>query len=308
MTNPITQSIQRAAAHLFSMGRSGPRGLGLMALALAIPLGAVTAAGALAESGPLAAPAALVTAMAEEMGLATDTPTTSVMVVGEATVGNPPVLGTASPDVSPIASFVRAALEVEGDTPTASPEATGTAASGTPAAAAATAHTNGHGCDDIIHGEDGTPGPGGPVGCQVGNSGDHRQNGKKLADAAATATETATSTPTPDATPTSAAEKKDPHDDGHGCDDIIHAEDRTKGTPGGPIGCEVGNSADHRQNGLHGAHASTPEPETTPGATPTSATPETSSATAGSTGPGASGGHGAGGTANGHAGGVGKTK
>ena len=49
------------------------------------------------------------------------------------------------------------------------------------AEAAAAAHENGKGCDDVLFamGEPPFASPGGPVGCEVGNSADHRQNGVK---------------------------------------------------------------------------------------------------------------------------------
>ena len=118
--------------------------------------------------------------------------------------------------------------------------------------ASAAAHTNGHGCDDIIHAEDRTPAPGGPVGCEVGNSGEHRQNGKT---ATATATGTATATPSGTAA-ASPAGASDPHANGHGCDDVNPAVIDHQPSHGGPVGCTVGNSGDHRQNGA-GAATST---------------------------------------------------
>lgn len=127
-------------------------------------------------------------------------------------------------------------------------------------------HANGHGCDDVIHGDDRTPGPGGPVGCTVGNSGDNRQNGAKAASTA-TATGTAASGGTPAAATPAGAEGDDPHANGHGCDDILLGGDATPG-PGGPVGCTVGNSGSHRKNGA-GAATETPTPSAA-GATTTS--------------------------------------
>ncbi|MGI8925762.1 MAG: hypothetical protein ACR2HN_03840, partial [Tepidiformaceae bacterium] len=42
------------------------------------------------------------------------------------------------------------------------------------------------------------------------------------------------------------------HQNGHGCDDLLFDADgnRLEVQTGGPIGCTVGNSAEHRQNGL----------------------------------------------------------
>ncbi len=46
---------------------------------------------------------------------------------------------------------------------------------------------------------------------------------------------------------------------GHGCDDVNPAVIAHQPSPGGPVGCEVGNSADHRQNGKNFA-TTTPVP------------------------------------------------
>lgn len=53
------------------------------------------------------------------------------------------------------------------------------------AEAAAAAHENGKGCDDVLFGMGEPPfaSPGGPVGCEVGNSAEHRQNGARNEDA-----------------------------------------------------------------------------------------------------------------------------
>lgn len=120
------------------------------------------------------------------------------------------------------------------------------------AEAATNAHENGHGCDDIIHSAGVAPGPAGPVGCDVGNSGDHRQNGVSDEDEGVNDEGDDAGTPEDAATPTE--DKTDPHANGHGCDDVNHAVGEHEPTLGGPVGCEVGNSGEHRQNGVdHGA-------------------------------------------------------
>ena len=48
-----------------------------------------------------------------------------------------------------------------------------------------------------------------------------------------------------------AEEKLPPHENEKGCDDVLFADGEPPfASPGGPVGCEVGNSADHRQNGV----------------------------------------------------------
>ena len=151
----------------------------------------------------------------------------------------------------------------DGTTPTTAPDGSQSPGAAAPADASSTVdpHNDGNGCDDIIHAADRTPGPGGPIGCTVGNSGDHRQNGKNFATATPTDTATATDTPT-DATPTAdATDSADPHSNGHGCDDVNPAVTDGQPNHGGPVDCTVGNSGDHRQNGKNGGTAT---PETTP--------------------------------------------
>ncbi len=108
--------------------------------------------------------------------------------------------------------------------------------------------------------------------------------------ASATTTETPTATPTgePTATASFAA-----HTNGHGCDDLLFADGEHVASFGGPVGCEVGNSAAHRQNGLHGNGAATAAPTDTvtetPTTTPTGAASLTGSLDAGLTTHGNSG-------------------
>jgi hypothetical protein len=160
---------------------------------------------------------------------------------------------------------------------TSTPEPAGTtdttltgAATATAAAASTTGakdpHSDGNGCDDVNEQQ-----PGGPQGCEVGNSAEHRKNG---ANKTATATGTAASSETPAsdataaATGTAATEAKDPHSDGNGCDDVNEHK------PGGPQGCDVGNSAGHRKNGNNNSGTATATPE--PGGTAAAATTPTS--------------------------------
>ena len=217
----FTRPLSRAAHSLHSRSRS-PRNVLGIALALFATFGAITAVAALVPE----------TIAATATGAAASETSTSA---ASATASS-----TADADDEDSDSESEAS---------ATANATGSAAANASPSASATKadpHSNGHGCDDIIHAADRTPTPGGPVGCAVGESEGHRQNGKTATAASTSAATGATSTTSASAT------KADPHSNGHGCDDIIHAEDRTP-APGGPVGCTVGNSGDHRQNGAHGA-------------------------------------------------------
>lgn len=88
--------------------------------------------------------------------------------------------------------------------------------------------------------------------------------------------ETATPSPTePGATGTPTAaptEKSDPHANGKGCDDVLFANGEPPfASPGGPVGCDVGNSGERRQNGVNhsGDDGGTPTATRTAGETPT---------------------------------------
>jgi len=60
-----------------------------------------------------------------------------------------------------------------------------------------------------------------------------------------------------------------PHENGKGCDDVLFAEGEPPfASPGGPVGCEVGNSADHRQNGVKQADDDEEEPKDGPAGEP----------------------------------------
>jgi hypothetical protein len=140
---------------------------------------------------------------------------------------------------------------------------------------------------------------------QHGNSANAPGHGR--GDATATPTPGGTATPTPtandgsgsggsgsaSATPT---EKPDPHANGKGCDDVLFANGEPPfASPGGPVGCDVGNSGDHRQNGAHQGGGT----GGTPTATPTAGETPTPTGTAGTTDqPG--NGHGNSGGSNGH--------
>lgn len=234
-----------------SLGRLSRRSILGPALAVLAACGAMTAAAALTPepaTSSASKTSAFTTSASTSSATATGTSTPTTATAPASAIGDEGA-DSGGEGGGESASTV-------GSTPggTASAKLKASTATGTGGAAAAAndPHANGKGCDDIIHAEDRTPAPGGALGCTVGNSGDHRQNGK-----------TATSTATPTATGTAAAsptgEKADPHANGHGCDDVNPAV--IDGTPshGGPVDCAVGNSAGHRQNGKNAATA-TPAP------------------------------------------------
>lgn len=105
----------------------------------------------------------------------------------------------------------------------------------------------------------------GQPGSQPGNT----ANAAVAASATPSPTGTATAAPSPAAAPTgTATQKPSPHENGKGCDDVLFANGEPPfASPGGPVGCEVGNSGAHRKNGA------TPEASPTGTATPT-ATPD----------------------------------
>lgn len=209
------------------MTRTRPRWTIVISALSALVLGVVGVAAAASDDGDArgtapSTPGAL-SASVQAVSSAPSTAETSALAV---TSSNPEV------DSTPLALTI---LEsAQGALSAAQPDA------------AANAHENGHGCDDIIHSADASPGPGGPVGCDVGNSGDHRQNGVSDDDEGDDAA-------SPEDVATPAEDKTDPHANGHGCDDVNHAGGEHEPTPGGPVGCDVGNSGEHRQNGAdHG--------------------------------------------------------
>jgi hypothetical protein len=239
------EAFPRVGRGILARALRRPRSLALVVLAVVAASGAVTAAAALsgdvptANNGPVEA-----SVTATDTGTATVTPTSSESATPTATTDN----GTPGDEDG----SQNDANDDGGATPTDGTGTPGASPSGT--ATHADPHSNGEGCDDIIHGGTATPGPGGPVGCTVGNSGDHRQNGKTATPtgtATGTPTGTATDSPTPDATDTGTptASANDPHSNGHGCDDVNPAVTDGQPSHGGPVGCTVGNSGDHRQNG-----------------------------------------------------------
>ncbi|MGE3075852.1 MAG: hypothetical protein AB7N24_19210 [Dehalococcoidia bacterium] len=71
-----------------------------------------------------------------------------------------------------------------------------------------------------------------------------------------------TTEPTSDTSETPTPEEQlPPHENGKGCDDVLFANGEPPfASPGGPVGCEVGNSADHRKNGAKQDSSDTQEP------------------------------------------------
>jgi hypothetical protein len=91
--------------------------------------------------------------------------------------------------------------------------------------------------------------------------------------AAATETPTPGGTPAAGATPDATATKMPPHENGKGCDDVLFANGEPPfASPGGPVGCDVGNSGDHRKNGAKSTP--TPDASATPSAGETPAANE----------------------------------
>jgi len=253
------------------------RKAGFTALALAAPLMAMTAAFALAGTVPSSNLEGSTTATAS----VTEAVSTDASMHDQ-TSTEADASGTST--TQPTAQITTGATATTGATVTPTTAQEGTAE-------ARDAHTNGHGCDDVLFSAAATPGPGGPVGCTVGNSGPHRQNGLAHGANSATATATATGTASasPSASPSPDATVQGPHANGKGCDDVLFAAGRTP-APGGPIGCTVGNSGGHRQNGLHGNVAATASPSAA-AAGSTSTTPVMDSTTTGR-GHGPANGHG----------------
>jgi hypothetical protein len=69
------------------------------------------------------------------------------------------------------------------------------------------------------------------------------------------------SQPSSDTAEAAPEEKLPPHENGKGCDDVLFANGEPPfASPGGPAGCEVGNSADHRKNGAKQEDSDTTEP------------------------------------------------
>lgn len=88
--------------------------------------------------------------------------------------------------------------------------------------------------------------------------------------AAATETPTPGGTPAAGATPDATTTKTPPHENGKGCDDVLFANGEPPfASPGGPVGCDVGNSGEHRKNGAK--ETPTPDASATPDASETPA-------------------------------------
>src|SRR5436190_13311216 len=177
---PFTE-FRRAGKRLLALAAERPRSLALILVAVLSASGAVTAAAALAGDSPVSAdtpqdstPTASATPTDGGTASPTGTSTEATKSHGHATPGGDEGAKDAD-DANDEGDS-----NDDGGSPTGTPGTPGTP--GTTPSATLTGsdpHSNGHGCDDIIHGGDATPGPGGPVGCTVGDSGDHRQNGAK---------------------------------------------------------------------------------------------------------------------------------
>jgi len=222
--------------------------------------GAASVVGATTGSGPLAAPTNIASAGAEDLGITAS---------GAA--------GTPGPGTVAAPGAIVAAATTDG-APAPTTEAAGSA-SPTDASQTSGPHQNTKGCDDTLFANGSPPfaTPGGPTGCTVGNSGDHRQNGMKSDDSA---TDAAATSDTTGAAGPKVEDKAGPHANGNGCDDTLFANGTPPfGTPGGPVGCTAGSSGEHRQNGVKHSGG---------GADTSGATPGTSGADASSSrrGPG----------------------
>src|SRR5687767_7439875 len=169
---------------------AGPRSrFAIASMAVIGPLMAVSAVGAATGDSPLEGPADLVETVAASIGIGGQSGEVrqdfEVRAEAAGDVGQPgsqpgntanaPGLGGSTEDQAPDGDTL------EGDEETAVDEETPEDAS----AAAAAAHENGKGCDDVLFamGEPPFASPGGPVGCEVGNSAEHRQNGAKNEEA-----------------------------------------------------------------------------------------------------------------------------
>ena len=92
-------------------------------------------------------------------------------------------------------------------------------------------------------------------------NGDDGETAAALGASDATEPGSDTAEPPEDATDSAPEEKLPPHENGKGCDDVLFANGEPPfASPGGPVGCEVGNSADHRKNGAKQDGSDTEEP------------------------------------------------
>lgn len=257
MKNPL-RSERGASPGSHGLAR---RVLAVTAIVTVIALaGAASVVGATTGSGPLAAPTNIASAGAEDLGITAS---------GAA--------GTPGPGTVAAPGAIVAAATTDG-APAPTTEAAGSA-SPTDASQTSGPHQNTKGCDDTLFANGSPPfaTPGGPTGCTVGNSGDHRQNGMKSDDSA---TDAAATSDTTGAAGPKVEDKAGPHANGNGCDDTLFANGTPPfRTPGGPAGCTAGSSGEHRQNGVKHSGG---------GADTSGATPGTSGADASSSrrGPG----------------------
>ena len=161
--------------------------------AIVAPLLAVGVVGAAAGESPISGTLDAIESAASTLGIGGDSGETrqDLEVRNEAAedFGQP---GSQPGNTANAPGLVQGAVSAE--TPEATPEATpGAAPADAPVAAvpedapsdeATDPHANGKGCDDVLFGQGEPPfaSPGGPVGCEVGNSADHRKNGAKNDD------------------------------------------------------------------------------------------------------------------------------
>ena len=203
MTNEQSRYRLRGT-HFGNYGRQVKRAarspLGIISVAVFGPLLAVGAVGAATGDSPVDGPVEIVEAVATSVGIGGNSGEVRMDAEHRAeasqdwgqpgswpgNTANAPGLNRGTGDDDGEDSTVSAA-EVD-ETPTPN-DGTPTPDDGDVADAKAKPHENGKGCDDVLFamGEPPFASPGGPVGCEVGNSGEHRKNGAK-----------ATETPVPD--------------------------------------------------------------------------------------------------------------
>lgn len=278
-TNEARRALQAAASAPTPVhGLGFVRRLALGSAAVFAPLMAVTAVAALTGQEQLSAPLDFVSSAAGQLGVGGNSGDHRQDVEHrDANAGANGQPGWTPPAGSGGGASTLAATS-------ATPSTTPAGGSQTSQGTTNDPHANGKGCDDVnpaVTTHTGTPG--GPQGCDVGKSAEHRKNGQNNSQTSQTASADSSET-----SPT--GEKADPHANDKGCDDVNPAVTTHTGTPGGPQGCDVGNSADHRQNGQHGQGGNA-APSSTPAAGPSQA--------AGSQGSGNHGNGGSGGQGNG---------
>jgi hypothetical protein len=263
LSEPASASIRGSMLAALSATRSAVGHGGRFAFAapaVLVPLVAIGAVSAATSGSPISAPTAVLESAASSLGTSLgivsadatspETNTGTLALTQEAPSTNLPADASLAPEAQTQAQ--EAAQDGEEDT-----DAPDEGDSG-PAAAATAAHEDGNGCDDVLfaNGEPPFATPGGPVGCEVGNSADHRQNGvDRDADDGEdqdedTPDEGDDSDDGEDSGPSDAATAA--HENGKGCDDTLFANGEPPfASPGGPVGCEVGNSGEHRKNGAN---------------------------------------------------------